>query len=108
MKRLLMLVGILVAAACGGGGKPGPGGGGGGDLTLGEVCDQVGETVCDKIADCGAPVDDCESTFKDACCSGSDCDAEVNASESDVEECTDDIRGLDCSEENLPSSCTSL
>jgi hypothetical protein len=80
---------------------------GGGDLTLGDVCDQIGQVVCDKFADCGGVPPNCERDFKAGCCGDSgDCGQKSQRDQSAVDDCADDIRGLSCSTTNVPSSCT--
>jgi hypothetical protein len=87
MKGLLIVVGALLVAGCGG------------SQTVGEACDALGSATCGRLMACfsasSAERAQCEASFADACCSGSDCQADV-ADPDLVAECEDEMRNASC------------
>jgi hypothetical protein len=69
-------------------------------VTMREVCQSIGQTVCDKIATCSPPGDSgCAAQFEQLCCQAqTDCDADSGGTQDQLDACLDAFDRLSCAD----------
>jgi len=93
-----LVLALLFIFGCGGGGN-GPGSSSGG-VTFRKVCQEIGQSVCDKVAMCSPPGESgCAAQFEQLCCQAQpDCDKDSGGTQDQLDDCLAAFDQLSCTQ----------